>query len=239
VSADRLLTVVLPDGKLAASYAVGPGPLDVAVYEDEPVPVAVTRFAAVRSDAGAVELSWTIEGDALVGCHVERRSREAGDRDFLRLTVRELEGDRGRYRFTDASAGSGALVYRLIGIARNGMFDPLGVFHVAGTAPPESGAPAFPPLAIAARPNPSRVGPGARVDIEVTARLDEPAAEVIVFSVTGRPLRRLHLGPLEPGVTRLGWDGRDSGGQPVPAGVYVVRLVTDDGAVAAKVTLIR
>jgi flagellar hook assembly protein FlgD len=81
--------------------------------------------------------------------------------------------------------------------------------------------------------------PGAEVGIEVTATKAEAAAEVIVFSVTGRPLRRLYRGPLETGATRFGWDGRDAGGQPAPAGVYVVRLVTGRGALAAKITLIR
>ena len=45
-----------------------------------------------------------------------------------------------------------------------------------------------------------------------------------VYNISGQPVRHLWSGPLAAGEHRLGWDGRDRHGQPVAAGVYVVRL---------------
>jgi YVTN family beta-propeller protein len=238
LSADGLLTVVLPDETIARSYAVGAGPLDVALYEAEPVPVAVTEFAAARDarDLARVELVWRLAGDDVAGCHVERRAQDGSDRDFLRLTDRPLEGEGRRYRFVDPDAGPGALVYRVIGVGLNGMSETLGRFPVGPAAP--APPPSLPALAIAARPNPATL-PVGEVVVEVAAAKAQAAAEVIVFSITGRPLCRLHRGALAAGATRWLWDGRDERGQPAPAGVYVVRLVTGEGALSAKVTLIR
>jgi hypothetical protein len=51
-------------------------------------------------------------------------------------------------------------------------------------------------------------------------------AEVSVFDVSGRSLRRLHTGVLAAGEQRMTWNGRDDAGVSVPSGVYFLRVKT-------------
>ena len=48
--------------------------------------------------------------------------------------------------------------------------------------------------------------------------------ELEVLDVSGRRVRRVISGWVEPGERRLAWDGRDDGGALLPAGVYLGRL---------------
>ncbi len=67
-------------------------------------------------------------------------------------------------------------------------------------------------------PNPGR-GP-------VRFTLELPRATslgVEVYDLTGRHVATLSDGVLEAGLHPLAWDARDTGGRPVPAGVYLVR----------------
>ncbi len=48
-------------------------------------------------------------------------------------------------------------------------------------------------------------------------------ARVALYDLAGRQVASLWDAPLPPGVTRVSWDGRASGGVPVPAGVYFAR----------------
>ena len=48
--------------------------------------------------------------------------------------------------------------------------------------------------------------------------------ELRVYDLSGHLVRRLNLGGLAAGRYSQAWDGRDHGGEPVPPGVYVVRL---------------
>ncbi|MCA9753029.1 MAG: T9SS type A sorting domain-containing protein, partial [Gemmatimonadetes bacterium] len=73
--------------------------------------------------------------------------------------------------------------------------------------------------------------------------LDVPAnggpAFVAVYDLRGRRVRTLSEGDRAPGRYSLLWDGRDEAGASVAAGVYFVRLQTEHGAVARKLTLLR
>jgi len=53
--------------------------------------------------------------------------------------------------------------------------------------------------------------------------------EVTIFDLSGRRVRAVHNGPLEPGVTRVVWDGRDDEGRSVPNGVYLLKVRTLPG----------
>lgn len=69
---------------------------------------------------------------------------------------------------------------------------------------------------------------------------DASHAEMGVFDVHGRLVRALHHGPLSAGHGEARWDGTDHSGRRTPAGVYWIRLHTDDGSTAARrVTLVR
>jgi hypothetical protein len=58
-----------------------------------------------------------------------------------------------------------------------------------------------------------------------------------VFGIDGRRVRTLASGARDAGVYRFVWDGRDEAGRDAPAGVYYVRLVSDDARLGR--TLVR
>jgi flagellar hook assembly protein FlgD len=64
-------------------------------------------------------------------------------------------------------------------------------------------------------------------------------AEVTIYDVAGRVLRRLRYEDLSPGSHRLYWDGRDALGASVASGVYFCRLDLGGGRYSRKMLLIR
>ena len=69
-------------------------------------------------------------------------------------------------------------------------------------------------------PNP--FNPATTIPVSVAASTGD--VDLTIYNVLGQPVRRVWAGPLAAGDHRLAWDGRDGQGQPVAAGVYVVRL---------------
>jgi hypothetical protein len=59
-----------------------------------------------------------------------------------------------------------------------------------------------------------------------------------LLDVTGRRIRVVFHGTLRAGEHTLAWDGR-SGGRPLPAGVYHVRVVSSEGTWTAPYVAIR
>ena len=60
-----------------------------------------------------------------------------------------------------------------------------------------------------------------------------------LFSVTGQRVAILRQGPQQAGYHRLRWNGRDREGRPLASGIYLYRLVTKEGILTRKLTLIR
>ena len=103
-------------------------------------------------------------------------------------------------------------------------------YHVdslAGVAAP----PAAPRLT-AAWPNP--FNPRVRLAIDLPAAA---AVRVSVHDLRGRRVAVLHDGPLPDGPHMVSWDGRDAGGAPVAAGVYLARLEWNGAAQSRKIVL--
>ena len=88
-------------------------------------------------------------------------------------------------------------------------------------------------------PAPSPFRPGAG---PLTVRFSLPRAghaTVTVMDIAGRRVARMVDGPQEAGVRSLTWNGRGSAGEMLPAGVYLVRLQTDEGSWTRRVALVR
>jgi hypothetical protein len=64
-------------------------------------------------------------------------------------------------------------------------------------------------------------------------------ATVAVYSLTGHRVATLADRVLSSGPHTLTWTGRDSQGRAMPSGTYIVRLETDSGVEARKVSLVR
>ncbi len=64
-------------------------------------------------------------------------------------------------------------------------------------------------------------------------------ATLNVYDVQGRLVRRLWDGPLEGGVHRVRWDGRDDRGWPAATGLYMGWLRSEQGTLVQKMLLLR
>jgi subtilisin family serine protease len=63
--------------------------------------------------------------------------------------------------------------------------------------------------------------------------------ELKIYDVRGAAVRTLVSGHLEAGQHEAVWQGRDDAGRRVPSGVYFSRLVTDDGVLTRRMTMIK
>jgi hypothetical protein len=98
-----------------------------------------------------------------------------------------------------------------------------------GVGPPALGA----RVSLKATPNPA---PG-RVTFLIEADRAGPL-RLTVLDVRGRLVRRFE-DTLSTAATSLAWDGRDTAGRPVPAGVYLVTLDTGGRSISSRVSLVR
>lgn len=63
--------------------------------------------------------------------------------------------------------------------------------------------------------------------------------EIGVYDLAGRRVRELANQEFSTGSHSLTWNGRDSNGQAVPSGTYLIRIQTESGVQARKVMLVR
>lgn len=94
---------------------------------------------------------------------------------------------------------------------------------------------AAPGLRLAASPNPAYH--------QVTASFTLPRASrnagLSVYDASGRHVKTLLDGPLVAGVHQISWAGTDDFGRPSPAGIFFMRLQTEDQTAIKKVILMR
>jgi hypothetical protein len=64
-------------------------------------------------------------------------------------------------------------------------------------------------------------------------------AELSIYDVGGRRVRRLVARALPAGHYEIRWDGRDANGRPAASGVYFCRLESNDRRVARRVVLMK
>ncbi len=78
-------------------------------------------------------------------------------------------------------------------------------------------------------PNPS----GGPVSLRFTLPREGPV-QLQVFDPMGRTVREFHVASMGPGEHTIVWDGRDSGGRGLPAGLYVIRLEAAGSALVRR-----
>jgi hypothetical protein len=70
--------------------------------------------------------------------------------------------------------------------------------------------------------------------------LAEPGtARISIYSIAGQKVRELVTEDMSNGTHRTVWDGRDSRGKEVSAGVYIMRLKAGEAVATGKMTIIR
>ena len=69
--------------------------------------------------------------------------------------------------------------------------------------------------------------------------LEPGPARLEVFSMIGQRVAVLRQGHQQAGYHRLRWNGRDDVGRPLASGIYLYRLMTAEGILTRKLTLLR
>jgi hypothetical protein len=90
-------------------------------------------------------------------------------------------------------------------------------------------------LRMSARPNPVRAN-GTTVEFEIPRA---GTGTLAIYDTAGRLVRRLLDGPMTAGRHAVGWDGRDTAGARVAAGVYYSRLETGNARETRKLVVVR
>lgn len=196
-------------------------------------PIMLSSLTAEAGDEGVV-LSWQTPIDLhYVGFEVYRRQVSPDLEEEIPITAEPLApAVSGEYRFVDTGILPGReYEYRIAGLAPNGeraYFGPLTV-TTHGAEPP-------PALWLApCVPNPARRSTTVRYGIP---RSDD--VHLSLYSPDGRLVRTVVQGARkDAGYYVATWDGRDDRGQPVAAGVYLVRLETSRERRTEKVLLLR
>lgn len=122
--------------------------------------------------------------------------------------------------------------YKLTGVDVHGTEGPAALLLPDGTV----GAPGEAPVTVLAlapvAPNPVRIGANVCFDLPQACVID-----LALFDVGGRRVRSLAAGAVPAGRHVLRWDARDEAGEPVPGGIYFVRLRAAVGEVACKLVV--
>ena len=192
--------VLVPDeGGVLASDLTGDGLLDLAVVDvNVATGPALVVLVGQRDEVPIVEGRYPLPG---VGDEVLAGDVNGDGATDLVVLGRSVEGGDG-----------GAFVFLNQGV-------PTVTAIAAETAATPSA------FALGANyPNP--FNPATTIPFAVPAEAGD--VDLTIYNVLGQPVRQVWNGPLAAGEHRLAWDGRDGQGQPVAAGVYVVRLHQGD-----------
>jgi hypothetical protein len=117
---------------------------------------------------------------------------------------------------------------------RDGDFNRTAILQFKGsfTTVPVEGGPPAPTTLLGNQPNP--FNPSTTITYTLSRDM---AVDLAVYSLQGRPVRRLLKADRNAGEHQVVWDGTDQQNRVVPSGVYVVRMVTEDGMEARKVVV--
>ncbi|HEV8151073.1 MAG TPA: FlgD immunoglobulin-like domain containing protein [Gemmatimonadales bacterium] len=202
------------------------GDLWSAVIHDLPTATLVRGFHAEAQEA-LVRLSWELrEATGVRGFRVHRASGASAEYLPLSAAAPLPHGD-GEYQAEDRDVQPGRRYrYRLEVMTEAGSV-------WAGPVEVE-----LPPAVTSLRwqgaaPNPFTDSIELELVVPVAAR-----ALVSVYDIAGHEIKRLHMGPLPPGLHALRWDGRDRRGRMVPAGAYLVRAAIAEVTVSRRVVRI-
>lgn len=216
-------------------YYIQPGPLagfvdalltDLTAWQAP----AVLLFMDWDASPDSTALSWALDPpDGPLGCNIERAEDANGPYARLNDALIAPSPDLF-YRFTDTTVEPGAAyAYRLEVVERWGGTSRHGPWVV--TVPNVDSSDRLDPP----RPNPC----SGVLTIDYTVGADHRAASIAVYDVAGRLVKTLRTGPASPGDDAVIWDGTNSAGDGVAAGVYFVRAEMGAVRLERKVVMLR
>ncbi len=199
----------------------------IARWREAPSAVQLAEFAAAWQAAQAV-IRWRLgAGGEECAFHLWREDRE-GARALL--TGAALAGQPA-YEIVDPAPPAAGAAYWLQELAGDGCG---AIWHGPALLAAATGRPQAAPRLISCRPNP------ANPRAALTYELPRPAwARLAVHDLRGRLVAVLAEGFHAAGGHAASWSGRDASGRPLPAGVYIARLDTEQGRAALRMILAR
>jgi hypothetical protein len=210
--------------------------------EDESLPVELTSFTASATD-GKVTLHWITESEFNNDAFIIERS---DDRENF-ITIAEIKGQgttsqKTEYTFTDNSViNNFTYYYRLSDRDLNGVI----TYHRILTATPakndemiQTGLTIAKYVLYENYPNP--FNPETKISFDVPTKGEAlKEVSVAVYDILGRLVKTLYSGKLSGGHYDMKWNGRESGGNDCPSGVYFLLFQTADFIKTQKMMLVR
>jgi hypothetical protein len=232
---------------LAAEGPGGSGAEELTLRVTEPEPERVVAnlelkgaggiqalSAALEWNAAVVEPTGVTEGQWLRDQGGIALSPAPGTVDVALLGARAQgvsgEGEVATVTFLRLAAGADGIAFKTV-MARDAQNR-----DVALTTKRATVARAIPTKTsfTAAQPNPFQEATTLSFNLSETG-----PAELVIYSVDGRRVRKLDQGMREAGQHHVAWDGRDDLGQPVHAGIYYARLSTRLGPFQHRLVRLR
>jgi hypothetical protein len=210
----------------------------------DPSPVVLLRLDALW-ESDAVTLEWQVaDPSSFLGFRVDRGPTREGPFEcrtpaMIGADAPESPGAPGEthegYRFVDAAPqDEESVVYRLVGIARDGGSQELGFV----AAEPMGGRALLRPRLLAPLPNP--FGEFTQLRFRLPAALAGAPVELTVHDLQGRCVAVPQPSiPARAGEHWVAWEARDAKGAPLPSGAYYVRLRAGGFVVSERVARVR
>lgn len=180
-----------------------------------PLSVEFTELTATKTDHGT-SLKWNISGDP--DGNTFEIERSIGDQVFEKIGEVSAAGLRS-FSFTDASTSAGTYAFRIVSVAPSGTRVYSNIVEVT------YGSNAL--IVHEPRPNPVVRGESnVSINFELPSR--QPVS-ITIYSAVGMKVTTLGSDAVrEPGSYTEQWDGRDSGGNLMPAGTYLYEITAGE-----------
>ncbi len=195
------------------------------------VPVELSGFTAAPTCSGVL-LSWTTASETEnLGFYLERSVRADGA--FQRINSELVPGagnasSQHNYSYTDHSAETGIdYYYRLLDVSFDG--------QVRSHPAVMMSVPQNLELALPQNyPNPFNAQTAIRFSLPQSAPI-----RLGIYNIMGQKVKTLQEQILNAGFHSISWSGDDDAHQPLPSGVYLIRLESQDRSVTRKIHLLR
>ena len=77
------------------------------------------------------------------------------------------------------------------------------------------------------------------IELAVPFFANNRQADLIVYDILGRQVKKLHSGPISSGYIKMNWDGKNDAGVILASGLYILHLSTEGFRAAKKMILIK
>jgi len=227
----RWLNAFVSESLTKASYTI--------TTDSHTLPIELSSFTAVASNANLVELKWTTQSETnLTGFYVYRSDTNVvGTAQIISPIIHATNtSSTAHYAFLDSEVEAGTWYYWLQNMDINGHF----AFHgpVIATVNPTSdpGTPAIEYQTGIHKIYPNPFSHRTSISYNLT---DKSSVDLKIFNTRGMLVRTIYLGEKNLGMHSVDWDGTDSLGKDCATGIYYIRLGVGAKTSIAKVFLVK